>query len=246
MTADGIRTACASAGLIAMLLLSACGAGNPELSEHGEALTVAQADALASTRFRLAADGPFTARVSGGSADAVDRYEANVTVDPETHRAWGTVERGPEGLAIAEEVVFSPDAYLARNGDSWQPGMPPSPNFVLLFSLSADRPENSQLLRQSQTRYLGDVVDGGREFSVYRISENGGGTSSTRLWLDDAGDLHRLDAGDDASFVVTVRTDSKQQPPRALDALLPPVPDASGTGTPDSTDSPDGTDGADD
>lgn len=214
-----IRHPLAVAALTAALLLTACAPQG--LSAEGEALTVAQSETLAAARFRLASEGPFGVELSSKAEDDLDHLTARLTVDPQTHRAWGTVERGPAKLAADEEVVLSPDTYLVHLDGRWHSGATPTAALRLVFSLSTDRPENAQLLRQSDARYLGAQTVNGEELDVYRLATEDGASGRTRLWLDGDGLLQRLDAGDDTQLVITVNAGADASAPAHLDTILP-------------------------
>ena len=193
-----------AAVLVGMLSLTGCSTG---LSDDGKPLTVEQADTLAQVRFRLAAQGDGVVRVSTGASDAVDHVSAELTVDFDDGIAWGDLKRGPDGIAVTEHVAFSARTYLVEGVAGWQESSPPSPMLTVLFALGADRPENAQLLRQSDARYLGSAVDEGQDLEVFRApsadgERAGGARASTRLWVDDRRALRRMDAGDDVALVI--------------------------------------------
>jgi hypothetical protein len=200
------------------LLLTGCGSG---LSETGEALTIEQSEMLAQARFQVASRGEVVLEISALPAEDVAHLDLTVTLDPVEHVAWGTLDRGPEGIAVTENVVFSPELFATDASGDWQTASfdaAPSPALAVIFSLGADRPENAQLLRQSDARYLGAEEVDGETLSVFRLpSEDGSSTASTRMWLDADGRLRRLDAGDDERLVILL-TDAEPQPkPEGLD-----------------------------
>ncbi len=216
-----LRRVGAFAAVAALALLSGCSAG---LSESGEPLTQVQAEQLAQARFALSTADTFTAEIRRGDPDDVDHEVADVTVDTVRHRAWGTRERGPADLAVSEEIAFSPDAVATRaDGGQWQVvpvDAAASGAFGVVFGLVADRPENSQLLQQSDARHLGRAEVDGDECDVYRLpTAEGAGDTSTRLWLDETGAVRRLDTGDDA-LVVTIPHGDSVAPPPELDEML--------------------------
>src|SRR5690606_2753477 len=118
------RAAWAGAVLSAVLLLTGCGGG---LSADGEALTLDQSEALAQVRFRLAAQGDGVIELTAGDADAVDHVAGTLTLDFDDGVAWGELARGPEGIAVTEQVAFTPDLYLVRTAGGWQRTTAPSP-----------------------------------------------------------------------------------------------------------------------
>ncbi len=141
---------------------------------------------------------------------------ANVTVDFENLLAWGAVERGPEGIAVTDDIAFSPELYAVDTGSGWQRGQTPSPLLSIVFALADDRPENAQLLRQSDARYLGAADDRGERLHVFRMPSAGDAPARTRMWLDEDGGLRRMDAGDDT--VLVVRPTGAEPAPRFAEA----------------------------
>ncbi|MGM1018231.1 MAG: hypothetical protein ACQEW8_11920 [Actinomycetota bacterium] len=208
--------------LVAVVLLSlsavtGCGAS---LSEEGEPLTIEQSEALAQVRFQLASAGDGVLEVRIGADEDIERVVAEVTVDFSDGVAWGTLERGPEGIAVAETVAFSPELYLIESADGWQQSTYPSPFLSIVFALGADRPENASLLRQSDASYLGTSRDEGLDLQVFRVPSVEGEQARTRMWIDDDGAMRRVDAGDDDTLVIrTSDADPTPWNPR-LDAVF--------------------------
>jgi hypothetical protein len=194
------------------LLLTGCQSG---LSDTGEPLTIEQSELLAQTRFQVASRGEVVLEISALPEDDVSHLDLTVTLDPVEALAWGTMDRGPEGIAVTENVVISPQLFATDSSGSWQTASfdeGPSAALAVIFSLGADRPENAQLLRQSDARYLGDEEVGGETLSVFRLpSVDGVSSARTRMWLDADGRLRRLDAGDDEQLVILL-TDAEPQP----------------------------------
>lgn len=209
-----------TAGTLTIILTAAIAGCAPALSDTGEPLTIDQSEDLAQVRFRQAAAGMAVYDITVGEGDALDHLDANVTVDAENLIAWGTVERGPEGIAVTEEIAFSPELYVVDTDAGWQAGPSPSPLLSIVFALADDRPENAQLLRQSDARYLGTADDDGRTLRVFRLPSAGEDPAHTRMWLDDDGALRRVDAGDDT--VLVVRPTGEDPGPRdaELDAIF--------------------------
>ncbi|MGW8482382.1 hypothetical protein ACWGJP_04545 [Microbacterium sp. NPDC055903] len=212
-----MRRLLAASCAVLVLLLTGCQAG---LSDTGEPLTTEQAESLAQTRFQLTASGPQVLEISIGAKDDVDHLELQVTYDPERHAAWGTMLRGPEGLAVEEQVAFGPDAFAKLQDGQWVVGgldAGPGAALAVVFALASDRPENAQLLRQSDAVYLGSVDDDGTLLDVYRSPSAEGATEArTRFWLDEDGRLRRVDAGDDESLVIRVTDEAPQSQPEGL------------------------------
>lgn len=194
------------------LLLTGCHAG---LSDTGEPLTIEQSEMLAQTRFQVASRGEVVLEISVLADDDVSHLDLTVTLDPVEHLAWGTMARGPEDIAATENVVISPELFATDASGDWRTAsfdQGPSPALAVVFSLGADRPENAQLLRQSDARYLGTGELDGETLSVFRLpSADGSSAASTRMWLDADGRLRRLDAGDDEKLVILL-TDAEPQP----------------------------------
>src|SRR5699024_5503181 len=68
---------------------------------------------------------------------------------------------------------------------------------VLLVSLPANRPDNAQLLLQSDARMLGESTVDGTPVTIMSgpvIKGEGGAKSSFRYWVDKDGNLLRLQA----------------------------------------------------
>ncbi|MFJ4223663.1 hypothetical protein [Microbacterium sp. NPDC089695] len=68
---------------------------------------------------------------------------------------------------------------------------------VLILALGVDRPENAQLLRQSDAAWLrADEVDGVRVdvFAGPSDADTGDGAGTIRYWVDDRGAVHRIEA----------------------------------------------------
>ncbi|WP_402839828.1 hypothetical protein [Microbacterium sp. GXS0129] len=198
--------------MASVLLFTGCESG---LSDVGEPLTIEQSELLAQTRFQIASRGTVVMDISVLPADDIDHLDLSVTVDFDDAVAWGVMMRGPESIAVSEEVAFTPETIATREGDRWQ-----SVSFdngairalAVVFALASDRPENALLLRQSGATYLGTVEVDGEQQSVFRVpSDDISSSSMTRLWLDDQGKLRRLDTGGDQQFVILM-TDAQPQP----------------------------------
>lgn len=214
------RGATVLAGIVLLASTAACA---PGLDDEGKPLTIAQSEELASARFRLLSTGPFTATVSSRAGHDIERVEADITVDPSRHIAWGEIARGPRDLAIVDEAGISVDAIALRTDEgAWRAeplGSGPLASLAVVFSLVNDRPENAQLLRQSDARHLGAAELGSEEAAVYRLPSVDGDGGRSRLWVDDGGRPARLDDGSD-DFVIEV-TDAEPAPePPGLAAAL--------------------------
>ncbi|QOR71080.1 hypothetical protein IM660_01830 [Ruania alkalisoli] len=188
--------------LAALGALSACSEG---LDEDGEPLTIPQSEQLAAARFGLSNAGLFAATVTLGEPDSVDRFTAEITVDPDRLYAWGTLARGPDSLAVEEQVQLTEGAIAVLRDGRWQVQDQTQllNQLRIVFALVSDRPENAQLLRQSDARYLGGAGLDGVEMSVYLLPTLDGSGGASRLWLNSEGLIRRLDSGDD-QFVIQV------------------------------------------
>ncbi|ALJ21359.1 hypothetical protein [Microbacterium sp. No. 7] len=212
-------------GLAVTPMLAGCSAG---LSDTGAPLTIAQAEQLAGSRFALYAKGPFTAVVSYLPDDDVDHIAARLTVDPETHRAWGTLERGPEGLAVSTPVLVAPGGLAVDQGGAWRPADAQAGARLAVqgvFLLVADRPENAQLLRQSDAVHLGSADENGETLDVYRLpsSADDAGASWTgaqsRIWLTADGEMRRVDSGEGGALEIVLTGDEPVEAPRGAEEV---------------------------
>ena len=223
----------AAALALGSVLLAGCSSG---LSDEGEALSIEQSENLAQARFQLGVQDAFGAEVSIGAADDTGHLDADLTVDTATHTAWGTLERGPQGLAVQEQVVLSAQGYaVLDSSNTWNTypwGKQAPQGLAVVFSLAADRPENAQLLRQSDARYLGSAKPGdgqdGKELDVYRLpTAEGTDDAHTRLWLDGT-ELRRLD-DTDGGLVITIDQQASELPkPQGFDQVLDALSGAEG------------------
>ncbi|WP_159621139.1 hypothetical protein [Ruania rhizosphaerae] len=188
--------------LSAFLTLGACSGG---LDEEGQPLTIEQSEQLAAARFALGNGGVFTATVATGESDSIDRIATELTVDPVRLVAWGTLARGPSDMAVAEEVYLTETALAVMRDGRWQVQEQGQllEQLRIVFALVTDRPENAQLLRQSDARYLGTSDLDDVEMSVFLLPTLDGSDGVSRLWLDPDGSIGRLDSGDDR-FVIRV------------------------------------------
>jgi len=222
---DGARRFRAGLAVVALSTLALTGCHHaPGLSSEGQALSIEQSEQLAQARFQLSTVDTFTASVSAGSSDATDHYAADLTVDTSKHQAWGTLHRGPAKLAVDQPVMLDATRLATLTDGTWRVDASQGSEFSALpitLSLVADRPENAQLLRQSGARYLGSQDLDGTELGVYRLPADDGGTGQTRLWLNDAGQLKRLDNG--AGTLTIDLTGATPEPrPAAFAEVLPP------------------------
>ncbi|WP_119696680.1 hypothetical protein [Microbacterium halotolerans] len=211
------RASVLAASLAIAALLTGCASG---LSEDGEPLDAEQAEALAQTRFQLSTTDEFGAEITVGAADDVDHYVVHATVSHDDGVAWGTLERGPEGLAVSEQIAFGSQTVAIDAGSGWQVSALEGQyaELAVVFSLVADRPENSELLRQSDARFLGVESSDDVEYEVYRLPSDDGAGATTRMWLNE-GRLGRLDDGGD-EFVVAIKEAAGDERPEGLLEML--------------------------
>ena len=211
-----------AAGAALVLVLSGLVGCAPALSETGEPLTVGQSERLASARFAVFAKGPFVADVSFLAADDVEHVAATLTVDPEEHRAWGEFARGPEDLAVTEPVLVTPAALVVQHEGRWRAAdVSDTARLAVqgVFALVADRPENAQLLRQSDAAYLGTTDETGERLEVYRLPSPDDTSARTRLWLTPDGALRRIDGGAEGSLVIELPGGPVSDPPAGADEV---------------------------
>lgn len=208
--------------LLAVLMLAACGSG-PE----PHPLTQEQAELLAVARFTNY--GHRVVTFVGRIPSAAGTLELTGRVDYVHGVGYGTLRtEGGNGYGSAGVLQWNRRAlgFLAgatQAGDpppagQWQmrplqaPGGELDTALALLLGLGNDRPDNAQLLRQSDARWLrSDRVDG-TAVDVFEGPHTAGrpGTSAPRLryWVAGNRDLRRVEAriGSaelDASFELT-------------------------------------------
>ena len=214
------------AALCLVPVVGGCSDQEEPTQQVNQELSTTQATTLAQTRFKLGARGSFVARVRVGAADDVGHLEAIVSVDTVQHRAWGTLARGPRDLAVSSDIAFTPQAFAQQDQSSgswaaaaWPDGT--STTLPLVFSLSSDRPENEQLLRQNGARYLGEQTVGSETLQVFALPTATGTQGTTHLLLDGKGNLKRLE-----NSRVNLSIDVLGRPAAALpDVVAPLLPD---------------------
>jgi len=203
--------------LTLVCLLTAC-SPTASSSDHTPApLTAAQAERLAVTRFHnfdegtraftLTLPGPGGTITATGYADFADGlvYAAAARDD----ESLGLVEASEDSIAVREIPVDGPVIPLPQ--DAWQtapfdPSSSPLTAAIgVLLSLGSDRPENPQLLQQSDAAWLrSDALEvDGEEISVdvFASPSPAGSTLSplpaedrSRYWVAADGTLVRFEA----------------------------------------------------
>ena len=203
--------------LVALLLLSACGAAEPR------ALSTSEAERLALVRFTnyTGKNARFTGSIpsSAGALRLTGRldfvghlgYAAMRTDGRSDVSSAGLLQWNLSGLAFLSNPATAP-VDPPPEGD-WQvrpfakTGSELDGALRLLVNLAADRPDNAQLLQQSSARWLRtDTVDGA-SVDVFEGPQQAGKAPSAeggrvRYWVDADGKLKRLEArlGDQQEF----------------------------------------------
>ena len=208
--------------LLAVLLLAGCGsAAGPQ------PLTEQQAELLAVTRFTNYDHGivAFRGRVpsAAGTLELAGRVDYVRGVGYGTLRTDGTSDFGSAGVLQWNRSTLAFLAGAPMAGDpppdgQWQlrplqaPGGELDTALALLLASGNDRPDNAELLRQSDARWLRQDEVGGTTVDVFEgphaASSPGGTAPRLRLWVAATGDLRRIEArigtaDSDTSFDLT-------------------------------------------
>ncbi|WP_159621115.1 hypothetical protein [Ruania rhizosphaerae] len=199
--------------LLSVAVVTGCSDGDPSPSqeEAPRPLTSEELDRLAVSRFVLyqTETVEVQATVSGqqpvtfnGWVDVADGLGYGVVVTPNGGQGGAFLTAWTDQEVSAQDTSGT-SAPLPPPESGWQT-MPLDPDTstlaaaqVLLVSLAADRPENSQLLAQNGAQWLGaGTVDGVVVDIMSGPVEPGasGGSSSFRYWIDDDGSLLRVEA----------------------------------------------------
>jgi len=218
-----IRGLRATSVALAVVTLALCAAGcatgtaGPD-SPQVTGLTTEQAERLAVTRFRNFDAGVREITVSVGGLDTGD-IAVDGWYDYTTHIGYGsaTSDGADAGLiwwstdtiATREGATGDGAAPLPLPGDGWQSGTldPKSTSLAnalaLATNLGSDRPENPQLLAQSDAAFLEkDTIDG-TDIEVFLGPSADGTAESTsasdltsraRYWVDSTGTLLRFES----------------------------------------------------
>ncbi|KPI17158.1 hypothetical protein OK074_8249 [Actinobacteria bacterium OK074] len=234
--AAGTATVAAVGALTAVALtgVGAPGAGGPG-GEGGRPVSGAEAQRMALARFRTYQQSPaeVTIRVPSTGTETVT---VRAIVDHRLHRAVGTFETATArgviawdqgGIAVTDASAKAPSRTpqqalrraAALKPDRWtRRPYTPAPldrALRLLLSLSANRPDNAQLLAQSGPLWLREDRIGGREYGVFsgpRPRPNGtqspttsaSGRSPLAYWIDGEGELRRVTAEVTPGRTVTI------------------------------------------
>ena len=203
--------------------VAACAPETPDAAPTATGLSSEQAERLAVSRFRNFDAGvrSVTVEIPGTTSGtlvvtgwfdyaAVAGYAA-VTADGEPA---GLIWWSHDTIATRSGQV---DAALPAPIDGWQSGpldasaTPLANALALVAALGADRPENPQLLAQSDALFLrDDEVDGERVEVFAGPSSDEAGAASTPLesrshyWVDPTGVLLRFDAANGAEDRMSV------------------------------------------
>ena len=203
--------------LVVMVLTAGCGAPAPR------PLTQDQAELLAVLRFRNYDHGlvSFRGRVpsAAGTLNLAGRIDYVRGIGYGTLRTDGGAGYGSAGVLQWNGKRLAFFAGPAQAGDpppagQWQlrpiqaPGGELDTALALLLGLGSDRPDNAQLLRQSDARWLRSDSVGGAPVDVYEGPGAAGGGPHLRYWVTGSGDLRRIEARigaaeQDASFDFT-------------------------------------------
>ena len=201
------RARVAIAAALVVLSLTAC-AGDP-VDEAPTGLTSEQAERLAVTRFRNFDAGVRTIEVTVPTTE-VGEISLSGWFDFAQGVGYASVKNGGTVWWSADTVAFrdvpSPEAELPLPPDQWVSyPLDPSSNplaaaLALVAELGFDRPDNPQLLAQSDAALLRpDTVDG-VDVDVFigpsssAAAESSATDTRARYWIDDTGLMLRFEA----------------------------------------------------
>ncbi|WP_018348176.1 hypothetical protein [Longispora albida] len=196
----------------AVLVMAASAASACSSGDEQRPLNTAEAERLATVRL-----GNHTDKESGFTAKLTDTGRSvslRGWIDWRQSLVYGRLEGGASGL-----VQSRPGVVATRAGQFDKAPFPPPAGdwnvrpartggrmaldtvLAVLFELSADRPENLQLLQQNGAAWLREDKVGGVDVDVFlgpRTAGPGGQTRAPgeglRYWVDDGGRLRRLEA----------------------------------------------------
>jgi hypothetical protein len=209
--------------LTGALVLAGCGSSTPQ----PHALSQEQAELLAMARFTNYDHQVVGFRgqvpTAAGPLDLVGRVDYVRGIGYGTLRTEGGAGYGSAGVLQWNSAALAFLAGAGRADDTppvgqWQlrplqaPGGELDTALALLLALGSDRPDNPQILRQSDARWLRtDTVDG-RAVDVFEGPRTADSRDASaprlRYWLAETGELLRIEArigaaGTDASFDLT-------------------------------------------
>ena len=195
---------------LALAVMSACSAtSSPAGDDSPRPLTGSQAERLALSRFNAYQDG---VRVVSGTVIGDQAVTINGWLDTAQGRGYAIV-RAPDALRpgafltkwtasqVSAQDFAGSTAPLPPPETGWQTAtLDPTESTLaaaqaLLLSLSSDRPDNAQLLAQSGAQWLGSGTVDGIAVDIMSgpvAADSAGGQSSFRYWVDDSGNLLRL------------------------------------------------------
>jgi len=203
----------------AALLLAGCASTTPDPSQP-RALTTEEAQLLAVARFQNYDSGTREVSITvpgsegldlTGWIDFVDHEGYATATDPATTSAVGLLAWNLTTIAARDGAP--PAQTLPAPGDGWQSGAldasSSSLHNALLVSLNlgSDRPDNPQLLQQTDARWLrADSIDGtpviviaGPSTDAVATADPTAGSETTRFWIDSTGRLLRFESRQSAS-----------------------------------------------
>ncbi|MEV4736701.1 MULTISPECIES: hypothetical protein [unclassified Microbacterium] len=212
-----VAAACAvvlAGGITAVVLANPASGPLPTASASASAgpraLTTEESERLAVGRFLAYQDGSRTFRTEVSADGVVVQLEGRV--DYRAGIGLASARAGDESAVItwngatfvgwAEASVVDGIPVAAPSEPGGARRLDPSASRVdtvlaLLLSLGGDRPENAQLLQQSDAAWLrADEVDGVPVdvFAGPSDADTGEGAGTVRYWVDDRGAVHRIEA----------------------------------------------------
>jgi hypothetical protein len=196
-----------SLGLLSLAMAGCAGeptAPQPSAQVEGSGLTSAQAERLAVTRFRNFDAGTravsfIVPQTEAGEIRVTGWFDFERGVGYGAIAGGGTVWWNPATVAIRDTP--STEAVIPLPADGWvsypldPQANPLATALALVGSLGADRPENPQLLAQSDAVWLRSDTVGGTPVDIFAGPSGDGAATPTasgeraRYWVDDTGTL---------------------------------------------------------
>lgn len=220
--------------LVAVPALAGCSGEEDEPAPKPRALSATEAERLAAVRFKnYDAKG---ARVTADIESKGTKLRLVADVDHREHRGYGLLETlGRTDAAARSLLAWSPEAVAVLEGTTARtaPRELPTTGWVtrepqrygsdldstllLLLNLAADRPDNAQLLRSSNARWVRadkvgkervDVMTGPDPVKGEGAEKASRGAQRLTYWVSEDGLIRRLDVrlGDGAGSA-TIRYD---------------------------------------